>query len=101
MFLLARMIYATKPQVTFISEVKSSKIKVDDLIARFNISDSIVVPSRRRSGGLWLMWTDEVQVHVHSFNFHVMLATIVVTSSNLNFDLSVYMVILTTVLLVK
>jgi hypothetical protein len=70
---LARMIHSTNAQVTFIYEIKSSKVSTADIVARFNMSDSIVVPSRRRSGGLWLMWTDEVQVHVHSFNFHVML----------------------------
>jgi hypothetical protein len=59
-----------KPQVTFISEVKSSKITPADLVTRFNMSDSIVVPSRRRLEGLWLMWSDEVQVSVYSFNFH-------------------------------
>ena len=52
---LARMIHAAKPQVTFISEIKSSKINSADLVARFNMADSIVVPSRGRSGGLWLM----------------------------------------------
>uniref|UniRef100_A0ACD5UY26 Uncharacterized protein n=1 Tax=Avena sativa TaxID=4498 RepID=A0ACD5UY26_AVESA len=49
--------------------------------------DSIVVPSRRRSGGLWLMWNDEVQVSVHSFNYYVILAIVVVKSSNLQFGL--------------
>jgi hypothetical protein len=53
MIYLARMIHAAKPQVIFVSEIKSSKIKSDDLNARFNMSNSFVVPSRRRSGGLW------------------------------------------------
>jgi endonuclease/exonuclease/phosphatase family metal-dependent hydrolase len=51
------------------------------------MSDSIVVPSRRRLEGLWLMWSDEVQVSVHSFNFHVILATVVNSSSNQQFGL--------------
>jgi hypothetical protein len=37
--------------------------------------------------GLWVMWTDEVQVYVHSFNFHVILATTINRSSNLKFGL--------------
>jgi hypothetical protein len=44
---LARMINSTKPQVTFVSEIKSSKIKSTHLNTRFNMSDSFVVPSRR------------------------------------------------------
>jgi hypothetical protein len=59
---LAKMIYATKAQVTFISEIKSSKVSANDLATRFNMCDAIVVPSRGRSGGLWLIWTDDVQV---------------------------------------
>jgi hypothetical protein len=84
---LARMIHAEKPQVTFISEIKSSKVNASDLLARFNMSDAIVVPSRRRSGGLWLMWTDDLKLHVHSTNFHVILATATLVSSNIKFGL--------------
>jgi hypothetical protein len=47
---LARMISSSRPQVTF-SEIKSSKVKPIDLNVRFNMNDSFVVPSRRRSGG--------------------------------------------------
>jgi hypothetical protein len=84
---LARMICSTKAQIAFISEIKSSKVKSSDLVTRFNMADSIVVPSRRRSGGLWLMWTDDIQVAVYSTTFHLILATAVVTSSNQKFGL--------------
>ena len=87
MLYLARMIHAANPQVTFISEVKSSKVSSSDLIARFNMSDAFVVPSRRRSGGLWLMWNDDVKLTVHSSNFHVILAMVTVLSSNQHFGL--------------
>jgi hypothetical protein len=78
---------SAKAQVTFISEIKSSKVKSVDLVTRFNMSDSIVVPSRRRSGGLWLMWTADLQVSVHTANFHVILATVVNSTSNKQFGL--------------
>jgi predicted metal-binding protein len=42
---LAQMMYFAKPQVTFVSEIKSSKIKTNDLNIRFNMSNSFVVPS--------------------------------------------------------
>jgi hypothetical protein len=84
---LARMIYSTKAQITFVSEIKSSKVNSSDLVTRFNLAHSIVVPSRRRSGGLWLMWTDDIQVTIHSSSFHVILATVVVTASNQKFGL--------------
>jgi hypothetical protein len=84
---LARMIYSAKPQVTFISEIKSSKIKSNDLNARFNMSNSFVLPSRRRSGGLWLMWSDDLQVTVHKSSFYIILATAVNSTSNLKIGL--------------
>ena len=55
MMYLARMINSAKPQVTFISEIKSTKVTASDLVTRFNMSDAVVVPSRRHSGGLWLI----------------------------------------------
>jgi hypothetical protein len=51
------------------------------------MSDSIVVHSRRRSGGLWLMWTDDLHVQVHSTTFHVILATCINRASNQQFGL--------------
>ena len=44
---LARMIESTKAQVIFVSEIKSSKVKSSDLVTRFNMHDSIVIPSTR------------------------------------------------------
>ena len=84
---LARLISSANPQVTFVFEIKSSKFRPSDLSTRFNMYDSLVVPSRHRSGGLWLMWTNDLIVHVHSANFHVILATCVNTTSNHQFGL--------------
>ncbi|XP_044394178.1 uncharacterized protein [Triticum aestivum] len=87
MAFLARMIHSAKPQIIFVSEIKSTKVKSSDLSARFNMNDALVVPSQCRSGGLWLMWNDDLQVHVHSASFHVILATAVHSTSNLKFGL--------------
>jgi hypothetical protein len=51
------------------------------------MNNSFVVPSRRRSGGLWLMWNDDLQVSVHASNFHTILATVVHTLNNIRFGL--------------
>ncbi|XP_047049162.1 uncharacterized protein LOC124654187 [Lolium rigidum] len=83
----ARMIHSTKAQVIFVSEIKSSKVNAADLVTRFSMADSIVVPSRRRSGGLWLMWNDDLQVSVHTASFHIILARVVHSISNLKFGL--------------
>jgi hypothetical protein len=84
---LAKMISSTKPQVTFVSEIKSAKVKSSDLVTRFSMNDSIIVPSRRCSGGFWLMWTDEINVSIHSIDFHVILATFVNNTNTMKFGL--------------
>ena len=87
MLFLANLIRSTKAQVTFVSEIKSSKVRSIDLVNRFDVANSFVVPSRGASGGLWLMWNDDLQVHVHSASFHVILAIAVHSTSNLKFGL--------------
>lgn len=57
------------------------------LVNRFNIVDSVVVPSKGKSGGFWLMWTDEVQMRVHLVDFHVILASVMNIASNVEFAL--------------
>lgn len=84
---LARMIHSARPQIIFVSEIKSSKVKSSDLTTRFNMDNAIVVPSRRRSGGLWLMWNNDLHIHVHSASFHIILATVVHSTSNMKFGL--------------
>ena len=84
---LARLLDSTKAQVIFVSEIKSSKTKPTDLITRFNMFDSIVVPSRRRSGGLWLMWSDDIDISVHATNFYLILATASIRSTKQKFGL--------------
>lgn len=48
---------------------------------------SVVVPSRCRSGGLWLMWNDSLQVDVHSASFHIILATVINNVTSQKFGL--------------
>jgi hypothetical protein len=49
--------------------------------------DSIVVPSRRRSGGLWLLWTDELDISIQMDSFHLILAIAKDKSTNISFGL--------------
>jgi hypothetical protein len=44
--------------------------------------DSIVIPLRRRSGGLWLMWSDDLQVSIYSTSFHNIMATVLNTTTH-------------------
>ena len=85
---LARLVDSTKAQVIFVSEIKTSKIKPANLVNRFNMTDSIVVPSRRRSGGLWLMWSDEIDINVITTSFYLILATATIRSTDQKFALA-------------
>ncbi|GJN04805.1 hypothetical protein PR202_ga22379 [Eleusine coracana subsp. coracana] len=73
---LQRLISCTKAKVIFISETKSNKFSVHDLIHNFNIYDSFIVPTNGISGGLWLLWTEDVQVAVIKFSFNYILAKV-------------------------
>ena len=92
MLFLANLIRSTEAQVTFVFEIKSSKVRSVDLVNRFDVANSFVVPSRGASGGLWLMWNDELIVSVHSASFHYILANVVhlVSGSSILFDLYIW-----------
>ena len=52
---LARLMNSTGAQITFVSEVRTSRYNSSQLNSRFNIVDNFVVQSNGRSAGLWLM----------------------------------------------
>ena len=74
MLYITNLMLSTNAQVTFISEIKSSKTNRADLLNHFDIGDSVIVPSKGKSGGLWLMLTDDVQVRVHFVDYNVILS---------------------------
>jgi hypothetical protein len=84
---LARMIVSSQAQVIFLSETKTCKFSQSDICTRFNMNDSVVVPSRKKSGGLWLLWTDDLHVSVQIASFHVIPALVKDKSTNQRFGL--------------
>jgi hypothetical protein len=85
---LARLMNSTRAQVTFVSETRSSKITPVQLNVRFNIANSFVVPSVGLSGGLWLLWSDEVQVSINFSNRYLILAVVVHIATSAQFLLA-------------
>jgi hypothetical protein len=85
---LAKMMRSTAAQVTFVSETRSSKCTTADLNARFNTHDSFVVPSVGLSGGLWLMWSDEINLQIKLSCRYYILALAVHIPSNVEFLLA-------------
>ena len=85
---LAKMMKSTAAQVTFVCEIRSSKCTTSDLNARFNTHASFVVPSVGLSGGLWLMWSDEIHVNIKFSCRYYILATVVHIYSKVEFLLA-------------
>uniref|UniRef100_A0ACD5X0L9 Uncharacterized protein n=1 Tax=Avena sativa TaxID=4498 RepID=A0ACD5X0L9_AVESA len=85
---LAKLMSSTGAHVTFISEIRTSKYDSMHLNSRFNIADSFVVPSVGLSGGLWLLWNDEVRVTVKFSSFHLILASVIHIGCGVEFMLA-------------
>ena len=84
---LARLMSSTHSQVTFISETRNSHITANDLTDHFHVSDSFVVLAIGLSGGLWLMWNDDVDVDIISSSHYYVLACVVQKSRVHSFNL--------------
>lgn len=85
---LARFMNSTGAQITFVSETRTSRYNSSHLNSRFSIADSYVVPSNGRSGGLWMLWTDEVCVSVKFSNHYMILALVINRTTNVEFALA-------------
>ena len=79
---LARLMHSTNAKVAFVSETKTSKFSNIQLSNHFNMANSFVVPSERRSGGLWLLWDSDIDLAITSANTNLILASLVNTSTN-------------------
>lgn len=84
---LANLMSSTNAKVTFISETLSSKINSHDLVNRFSIYDSFIVPAKDRAGGLWVMWSDEVRLDITYASQNLVCASVVNTSTSFSFYL--------------
>jgi hypothetical protein len=71
---ISRLLVSTKEQVCFLSETRSSTITKSSIKNHFNLKDAFVVPSHGQSGGLWLMWSDEIDITVFYHNHHYIFA---------------------------
>ena len=62
---------STKSQVCFISETRNSSISRTTIINCFNADNAFVVPAVGQSGGLWLIWKQDIAITVvnHSHNY--------------------------------
>ena len=84
---LSRLLASTRAQVCFISETHNSAISKISIKNHFKHNDAFVVPSQGQSGGLWLMWTDEVEVSIFDHSHHYIFALCINKSSQVQYSL--------------
>jgi hypothetical protein len=84
---LSRLLQSTSPQVTFLSETRNSTISVSSLVNHFNLNDALVIPFQGQLGGFWLMWTNEIELHIFDRSQNYILAICTNNSTNLRYGL--------------
>ena len=57
---LANLVRKQGPKILFLMETKLTKTELEPIQRELNFHSMTVVPSRGRSGGLALMWKDDV-----------------------------------------
>jgi hypothetical protein len=78
---------STGAQIIFVFEIRTSRYNSSHLNFRFNTVGSFVVLSNGRSGGLWILWSDEVCVSIKFSNHYMILALVVNRTTNVEFSL--------------
>lgn len=61
---LSRYLYCTKADIAFISETRCEMGKAELRIKQLPLCNFKIVPSDGQSGGLWLIWGDEVKLGI-------------------------------------
>jgi hypothetical protein len=84
---LHRLLTSTKAKVTFVFETRNSKFSKTDLINRFNVYDALIVSPQGMSGGLWLMWDQDIEVTIESSSNNIILASCIYKPSSYKFGL--------------
>lgn len=69
---LSAYLRCTLCSITFICETKCDLEKSTRIISRLPLTISCIIPADGLSGGLWLIWNDDVQVQIiHASNFAI------------------------------
>lgn len=65
---LKRLVLFKDPAVIFLCETKSSREHMEKLKSQLQFQCVFTVPSSGRSGGLCVMWKEEVQISLRSYS---------------------------------
>ncbi|KAB2021692.1 hypothetical protein ES319_D07G157900v1, partial [Gossypium barbadense] len=67
---LKQLLVANRPDIIFLCETKMNAIEFQKVQTRCRMQNGLVVNSDGRSGGLALMWKDELDVTIKSYSKH-------------------------------
>jgi hypothetical protein len=84
---LDRLLRSTKLQICFISKTRNSKFSRTALINRFNIKDAYIVLPQGLSGGLWLMWDQDIALSAEFSSSNLILASCTYVNTTVKFGL--------------
>jgi len=59
---LRKLLRRLVPKLVFLSETKKSKVEMEDLLPALGDYNGVFVHARGRSGGLSLLWNEEITV---------------------------------------
>ncbi|TYI86331.1 hypothetical protein E1A91_D04G058000v1, partial [Gossypium mustelinum] len=69
---LKQLLVANRPDIIFLCETKMNAIEFQKVQTRCRMQNGLVVNSEGRSGGLALMWKDELDVTIQSYSrYHI------------------------------
>ena len=65
---LAKVVHKEEPIIVFLMETKLKKDWIDLIKEKCNMKNCFIVPSIGNSGGLMLLWKEELRVDVKTFS---------------------------------
>lgn len=67
---LTNLVRREDPKVVFLMETRCDKKRMEEVRVRLGFSNCFTVECRGKSGGLCLLWSEEIKVSVKSYTFH-------------------------------
>ena len=66
------MVKAKGPSLVFLMETKRMKSYLEKLRCRLKFDNLFIVPRRNLNGGLALLWSKDLELHIHTFSpYHI------------------------------
>ena len=62
------MVKAKGPKVVFLMETKKKKLYLERLRCRLKFDNLFIVPRKNLSGGLALLWMNDIDLHIRTFS---------------------------------